>query len=146
MLICSQYLDFVIANIEADEYDKIFTFLNSNRVKIRKYYRDRLVIDGVKTDCQTGDRVFTCENRSSKLTIPRHVSIGKYKAQVIYKGQVNVEENVKCLKCFRPGHIQELCTEDWICFSCSDVGHDSSQCPQKCIVNSTDESSDSESD
>lgn len=135
-----------IMNFPLSENDDIiFEFLKSKGLVIRGYYRERLELDGVMTDCQTGDRILKCEDCRDRLAIPRHVKIGKFDAQIVYKGQIPDDNSIECRKCFEPGHIQENCKNYWICYSCGEIGHEGGKCKNLKVLFSDDDDSDLES-
>ena len=99
---------------------------------IYNYHRERLRVDGLLTNCQTGDRIFHCE--PPKGNIPRYIIINKYHANLIYKGQKVVnpwKQNITCNKCFEKGHKLAECTNEWKYKLCGKSWHKSDQCEEE---------------
>ena len=111
--------------LSADD-GQIFRFLQVCRLVVHNYYRERLRVDSLLTNCQTGDRIFYCDPPVEN--IPRFVKIGKYNAQIIYKGQIVINPRLQCSKCLKPGHKQDHCQNDWVCRKCGKSGHKVKDC------------------
>ena len=107
--------------------------LSIRQCDIINFYRDKLRIDGRLTNCENGDRIAIVKDLQSPL--PSTMEIGRYKAVIRHKGQVN--ENLKCSKCLQTGHVTRDCVNDIVCRSCKGIGHISSECPQSLHDEST---------
>ena len=59
--------------------------------------------------------------------LPRVMSIGKYRAVVLYRGQP--DDRKECTKCLKKGHSSIECENDIVCRKCFEPGHISSNCP-----------------
>ncbi|KAK3082395.1 hypothetical protein FSP39_015768 [Pinctada imbricata] len=92
--------------------------------RVHHLYRERLRVDGLLTNCQTGDRIALCDPVIRPL--PRSMVIGKYRATVLHRDQV--AKTFKCNKCYEEGHKQQDCPNDWICKLCHQSGHKQSEC------------------
>lgn len=91
--------------LSADD-GQLFRYLQNWKLNVLNYHRERLRVDGFLTDCQTGDRIFHCE--PFEVTIPRKVKIGKYRALIFYKGQINEDlTKIQCSKCLQKGHKKQ---------------------------------------
>ena len=95
---------------------------------IHSLYRERLRVDGMLTNCQTGDRIVMCDPVDTPL--PRTLLMGKYRATVIHKDQINNNTNSVCNKCLEKGHKFKECPNDWRCKKCQGTGHKQSECPE----------------
>ena len=114
---------------------------------IHNIYRERLRVDGMLTNCQTGDRIVMCDPVSKAL--PRSINIGKYRATVIHRYQVPVSTHtIICNKCLRSGHKAMQCTYDWVCRNCKEPGHKQADCtnPFRDTVSDDSESDDTTTD
>lgn len=87
-------------------------------------YRERLRVNGLLTNCETGDRLITVKKLESPL--PTLMQIGKYRAVVKHKGQIN--ENITCNNCLAKGHVSKDCKSDKFCRECRKAGHIKSEC------------------
>ena len=116
--------------------DVILRSLEKLGCKIRRQFRERLRIDGFLTNCQSGDRIFTCDKLDKPL--PRNIQIAKFQATIIHQGQ---DSNTKCSKCLETGHKFQSCPNDYKCRFCGLVGHRMAECPDALVTD--DSSSDS---
>lgn len=122
-----EYVKVRVKNVPLSADDgQIFRFLETAHAKIQNYHRERLRVDGYLTNCQTGDRIFICDPITE--LIPRYCKIGKYRALVIYKGQVVQNPHIRCKKCLCPGHKIDQCPNDWVCIKCQKIGHKAADC------------------
>ena len=107
--------------------------LTLNRFEIN--CRQRLLVSGKLTNCQTGHRVII--SKTLQTPIPRTLQIGKYVAIVLHAGQPefqnknqNSSDEVRvCHKCLQPGHLMFECTSEWVCKTCKKEGHKMIDCP-----------------
>ena len=122
-----QYLRVRVKNVPCSAEDgQILRALELLGCKVHSMYRERLRVDGMLTNCQTGDRILMCDPVEKPL--PRTLYVGKYRAIVIHKDQMSNNENTVCNKCFQKGHKLKECTNDWVCKLCKGVGHKQSEC------------------
>ncbi|VDI47181.1 Hypothetical predicted protein [Mytilus galloprovincialis] len=89
--------------------------------------RERLRVDGLLTNCQTGDRILYCEPMEKVL--PRTLKIGKYMAVLLHKEQKTDSSQLKCNKCLQTGHVLRECPNEWVCTTCNNPGHKKAECP-----------------
>lgn len=101
--------------------------------------REKLRIGGKLTNCDTGDRIVIVKTSSLREPLHRFITFGQFKAKVIHRGQV--KPVLKCNKCLEDGHTTKMCTNDWKCRQCGNVGHKQADCQIE-----TSEKSDSEED
>ncbi|KAK3086181.1 hypothetical protein FSP39_014804 [Pinctada imbricata] len=92
---------------------------------IHNFFRERLRVDGMLTNCQTGDRIIICDPVPKAL--PRSVTIGKYRANIIHRDQN--ESLARKIICFREGHRLRECPNDWVCSTCHNEGHKQADYP-----------------
>ena len=92
---------------------------------VTSLHRERLRYEGKLTNCETGDRILTVIDMTTPL--PRVMSIGKYRAVVLYRGQP--DDRKECTKCLKKGHSSIECENDIVCRKCFEPGHISSNCP-----------------
>lgn len=103
---------------------------------IHSHYRNRLRVDGFLTNGHTGDIIFLYDN--SWKSLPRSVSIGKYLATIIPRGQIDPrKQTFKCNKCLQQGHTQYECPNQLTCRQCNKPGHSESECDED--LNATSE-------
>ncbi|CAG2185875.1 unnamed protein product [Mytilus edulis] len=93
----------------------------------------------VWTNCQTGDRIAICD------LIPNPLFIGKYKAVVLHRDQVDTRTNITCNKCLQEVHTNDLVCRtyggrgqrasyyttgpgDWVCQACGKSSHTTKYC------------------
>ncbi|VDI79255.1 Hypothetical predicted protein [Mytilus galloprovincialis] len=120
--------------LSADD-GQLLRYLQNWHLNILNYHRERLRIDGLVTNCQTGDRIFHCE--PFPHTIPRNVKLGKYRGLIFYKGQINENNtDIECSKCLQKGHKKTNCSNDWKCKTCGANGHISKNCTSEFDKNS----------
>ena len=104
---------------------QIHRFIEHNcNLTVNSFYRETLRVDGLLTNCKTGNRIFHVDPFSKNL--PRYIKTGKYNCNLIYKGQnvINPDKpNVTCNKYLEKGHKQNQCKNDWKCRSCGKSGH-----------------------
>ncbi|XP_063411369.1 uncharacterized protein LOC134694292 [Mytilus trossulus] len=106
-------------------------------------YRERLRVDGLLSNCQTGDRIAMVAPLSKAL--PRSVLIGKYRATVIHQGQENHNQaEISCNKCLKKGHKFSQCPNDWVCLHCNKQGHRQAECNSH--LSESDDTEDDNSD
>ncbi|CAG2187982.1 CNBP [Mytilus edulis] len=116
-----------IKNIPCSADDgQIQRALEVNHCVVHTLFRERLRVDGRVTNCQTGDRIAICDPIPNPL--PKTLFIGKYKAVVLHRGQVDTRTNIKCNKCLQEGHKSYECPNDWVCRTCGGSGHKASYC------------------
>ena len=116
-----------IKNIPCSADDgQIQRALEFNHCVVHTLFRERLRVDGRVTNCQTGDRIAICDPIPNPL--PKTLFIGKYKAVVLHRGQVDTRTNIKCNKCLQEGHKSYECPNDWVCRTCGGSGHKASYC------------------
>ena len=113
--------------LSADD-EQIIRKLEMMGCTIRSCYRERLRMDGLLTDCRTGDILITIDPITPPL--PRNMTIGKYKAVVIHKGQIP-PGGLKCNKCLGDDHRSYECKNDWRCRFCNEIGHKQDDCEAK---------------
>ncbi|VDI40983.1 Hypothetical predicted protein [Mytilus galloprovincialis] len=89
--------------------------------------RERLRVDGLLTNCQTGDRILYCEPMEKVL--PRTLRIGKYMAVLLHKEQKTDSSQLTCNKCLQTGHVLRECPNEWVCTTCNNPGHKKAECP-----------------
>ncbi|CAG2192534.1 CNBP [Mytilus edulis] len=89
--------------------------------------RERLRVDGLLTNCQTGDRILYCEPMEKVL--PRTLKIGKYMAVLLHKEQKTDSSQLTCNKCLQTGHVLRECPNEWVCTTCNNPGHKKAECP-----------------
>ncbi|VDI75940.1 Hypothetical predicted protein [Mytilus galloprovincialis] len=122
----NEYPEFIkvrVKNIPCSAEDgQIERCLEFNGCEIFKLYRERLRVDGLVTNCQTGDRIAIVAPLIKPL--PRTLFIGKYKA----------------LK----GHKYAQCPNDWVCRQCHKEGHRQAECDSP--LSEVDETHDQNSD
>ncbi|KAK3108904.1 hypothetical protein FSP39_018372 [Pinctada imbricata] len=94
---------------------------------VHSLFRERLRVDGMLTNCQTGDRIAICEPISEPL--PRSLTIGKYRANIIHRNQNPESKKIICNKCYEEGHRLNECPNDWVCKTCHTPGHQQADCP-----------------
>lgn len=97
-------------------------------VDVLSNFREKLRINGKLTNCQTGDRLVIVKASSLKQPLPRKMQFAQFKAKVIYRGQNNNNNNLKCAKCLEPGHSIFQCENEWRCTDCNQIGHKRGQC------------------
>ncbi|CAG2247625.1 CNBP [Mytilus edulis] len=104
---------------------------NEGKCTVHKLNRERLRVDGLLTECQTGDRILFCDPLEKPL--PRFIRIGKYRAMVFHKDQMpstkDNQLNLVCNKCYQNGHKFRDCQNDWVCKQCKLPGHKQADCP-----------------
>ncbi|CAG2219685.1 CNBP [Mytilus edulis] len=112
----------------ADDGQILRAIENEGKCTVHKLNRERLRVDGLLTECQTGDRILFCDPLEKPL--PRFIRIGKYRATVFHKDQMpSTNENLVCNKCFQNGHRFRDCQNDWVCKQCKLPGHKQADCP-----------------
>ena len=124
-----EYIKVRVKNIPCSAEDgQIERCLEFNGCDIFKLYRERLRVDGLVTNCQTGDRIAIVAPLSKPL--PRTLLIGKYKALVLHQGQDNHtgQYEISCNKCLQKGHKYAQCPNDWVCRQCHKEGHRQAEC------------------
>ncbi|CAG2202801.1 unnamed protein product [Mytilus edulis] len=113
--------------------------------EVIKMYRERLRVDGLLSNCQTGDRIAMVAPLSKAL--PRSVLIGKYRATVIHQGQENHNQaEISCNKCLQKGHKFSQCPNDWVCLHCNKQGHRQAECNSHLIESDDTEDDNSDED
>lgn len=103
---------------------------------VYKSYRERLRVDGMLTNCQTGDRIVMCDQVSKPL--PRTMLVGKYIATVLHAGQNTDGQKLVCNKCLQTGHKLMQCPNDWVCRQCKKPGHKQADCTDDLSSNHED--------
>ncbi|KAK3085106.1 hypothetical protein FSP39_024467 [Pinctada imbricata] len=93
---------------------------------ITTLFREKLRVDGKLTNCETGDRIVIVKDL--EIHIPKTLEIGRYRAQINYKGQPN--DKLKCSKCMEIGHTAKECTNDIVCRNCYMSGHKAADCQE----------------
>ncbi|CAG2239752.1 unnamed protein product [Mytilus edulis] len=87
---------------------------SEGKCSVHKLNRERLRVDGLLTNCQTGDRILFCDPLENPL--PRIIKIGKYRAMVFHKDQIpSSNDTLVCNKCLQNGHRFRDCQNDWVC-------------------------------
>ncbi|CAG2255778.1 unnamed protein product [Mytilus edulis] len=108
---------------------QITYFLENAGCKIHRYFRERIRVDGLITNCLSGDRIFYCEPMEHYF--PRQVTIGNYRATILHKGQpTKNRDDIVCKKCLEKGHFISNCPNDWTCNICKKSGHKQSECEE----------------
>ncbi|CAG2239541.1 unnamed protein product [Mytilus edulis] len=108
---------------------QITYFLENAGCKIHRYFRERIRVDGLITNCLSGDRIFYCEPMEHPF--PRQVTIGNYRATILHKGQsTKNRDDIVCKKCLEKGHFISNCPNDWTCNICKKSGHKQSECEE----------------
>ncbi|VDH92686.1 Hypothetical predicted protein, partial [Mytilus galloprovincialis] len=115
----------------ADDGQILRAIENEGKCTVHKLNRERLRVDGLLTECQTGDRILFCDQLEKPL--PRFIRIGKYRAMVFQKDQMpstkDNHDNLVCNKCFQNGHTFRDCQNDWVCKQCKLPGHKQADFP-----------------
>ena len=83
--------------------------------------RERLRVDDLLTNCQTGDRILYCEPMEKVL--PRTLRISKYMAVLLHKEHKTDSSQLTCNKCLQTGHVLRECPNEWVCTTCNNPGH-----------------------
>lgn len=116
---------------------------SASQCKILNYFRERLRVDQLLTNCKTGDRIFICEPFHTPL--PKTMIIGKYRANVFHFGQPKQgSSDSKCGKCMQIGHTFAQCHNDWKCRSCGESGHKSDICTMNIFSDNDKQSEESD--
>ncbi|CAG2219996.1 unnamed protein product [Mytilus edulis] len=138
------YLKIRVKNVPCSAEDgQIERSLEYHGSEVIKMYRERLRVDGLLSNCQTGDRIAMVAPLSKAL--PRSVLIGKYRATVIHQGQENHNQaEISCNKCLQKGHKFSQCPNDWVCLQCNKQGHRQAECNSH--LSESDETEDDNSD
>ncbi|VDI29902.1 Hypothetical predicted protein [Mytilus galloprovincialis] len=91
--------------------------------------RERLKVDGLLTNCQTGDKckILYCEPMGKVL--PRTRRIGQYIAVLLHKAQKTDSSQLTCNKCLQTGHVLRECPNEWVCTTCNNPDHKRAECP-----------------
>ncbi|CAG2226290.1 unnamed protein product [Mytilus edulis] len=101
------------------------------------HFRERLRYENEITNCLTGDRIIICQGPLSQ-DIPRSITIGKYRATVMYRDQPSTSSRPKkCSKCLADGHNFSNCPNDWVCKSCGKEGHKQIDCVENDLSDNT---------
>ena len=80
----------------------------------------RLRVDGLLTDCLTGNRFVHIQPPSKP--VPREMSFGLFKAKIFHFGQDN-SSTVTCSRCLSQGHHRSKCSNSIVCRRCKLPGH-----------------------
>ncbi|VDI41483.1 Hypothetical predicted protein [Mytilus galloprovincialis] len=138
------YLKVRVKNVPCSAEDgQIERSLEYHGCEVIKMYRERLRVDGLLSNCQTGDRIAMVAPLSKAL--PRSVLIGKYRATVIHQGQENHNQaEISCNKCLKKGHKFSQCPNDWVCLHCNKQGHRQAECNSH--LSESDDTEDDNSD
>ncbi|CAC5421376.1 unnamed protein product [Mytilus coruscus] len=105
---------------------QITYFLENAGCKIHRYFRERIRVDDLITNCLSGDRIFYCE--PVEQPFPRQVTIGNYRATIFHKGQpTKKRDDMVCKKCLEKSHFISNCRNDWKCNICKNSGHKQSE-------------------
>ena len=117
-----------IKNVPCSADDgQITRYLENKGCTIHTQFRERLRIYYKLTNCQTGDRIYICDEFTTPL--PRTDKIGKYLATIIHKGQPFAQKKpIKCNKCLEEGHKIADCPNEWKCRQCFQFGHKENEC------------------
>ncbi|VDI46178.1 Hypothetical predicted protein [Mytilus galloprovincialis] len=91
----------------ADDGQILRAIENEGKCTVHKLNRERLRVDGLLTECQTGDRILFCDQLEKPL--PRFIRIGKYRAMVFHKDQMPSTKDNHDNLCKLPGHKQADC-------------------------------------
>ncbi|VDI05356.1 Hypothetical predicted protein [Mytilus galloprovincialis] len=91
----------------ADDGQILRAIENEGKYTVHKLNRERLRVDGLLTECQTGDRILFCDQLEKPL--PRFIRIGKYIAMVFHKDQMPSTKDNHDNLCKLPGHKQADC-------------------------------------
>ncbi|CAG2229859.1 unnamed protein product [Mytilus edulis] len=98
--------------LSADD-GQILRALEERNCVIMNHFRERLRYENEITNCLTGDRIIICQGPLSQ-DIPRSITIGKYRATVMYRDQPSTSSRPKkCSKCLADGHNFSNCPNDW---------------------------------
>ncbi|CAG2207041.1 unnamed protein product [Mytilus edulis] len=112
----------------ADDGQILRAIESEGKCSVHKLNRERLRVDGLLTNCQTGDRILFCDPLENPL--PRIIKIGKYRAMVFHKDQIpSSNDTLVCNKCLQNGHRFRDCQNDWVCKQCKLPGHKQADCP-----------------
>jgi hypothetical protein len=85
---------------------QLLRILKALRCHINNNYRERLRVDTMLTNCQTGNRIIISSPLETPL--PRNILIGKYRAIIIHRGQILPNQDLKCNKCLQMGPMPDL--------------------------------------
>ncbi|VDI52243.1 Hypothetical predicted protein [Mytilus galloprovincialis] len=108
---------------------QITYFLENAGCKIHRYFRERIRVDGLITNCLSGDRIFYCEPMEHPF--PRQVTTENYRATILHKSQpTKNRDDIVCKKCLEKGHFISNCPNDWTCNICKKSGHKQSECEE----------------
>ncbi|XP_071478309.1 uncharacterized protein [Diadema antillarum] len=90
--------------------------------------RERLRVDGLLTDCLTGNRIVYIQHPSKPL--PRDMNFGIFKARVYHYGQIvpPARANLMCSRCLNAGHHRSQCSNPIVCRRCKQPGHLQQEC------------------
>lgn len=91
---------------------------------LSKVQRMKLRVNGLLTDCHTGDRMLFIEPPSKPL--PRAMNMGGFRARIYHEGQE--KGPTLCSKCLTKGHHASTCVNDVVCRKCSQAGHKAAEC------------------
>lgn len=137
------YIRIRVKNVPLSADDgQILRMLEALGCHINNNYRERLRVDSMLTNCQTGDRIVISSPLETPL--PRNILIGKYRATIIHRGQILPNQELKCNKCLQMGHKQSACMNDWCCTTCGKDGHKRNECTSS--LSSDSDQSDSSDD
>ena len=103
--------------------------LEKQKCKIRgKVVYQRLRVDGLLTDCLTGDRMIYIERPS--FSLPRMMAFGLFKGRVYHPNQNVLDpDKVTCSNCLTTGHHRSRCSAPVVCKRCKSSGHYARDCP-----------------
>lgn len=97
----------------------------------------KLRVDGLLTNCLTGDRVIFIERPTQPL--PRLMSFGIFRGKVFHANQIAKDQtNVTCSNCLIKGHHRSSCKSKVVCRFCQKEGHYQRDCPIPDIEHETD--------
>ena len=92
-----------------------------------KVQRRKLRVNGLLTECYTGDRMLFVEPPAQPL--PRVMNMGSFKARVFHDGQDKGPTH--CSRCLAQGHHASTCVKPIVCRKCLQPGHKSFDCDQQ---------------
>ena len=92
-----------------------------------KVQRRKLRVNGLLTECYTGDRMLFVAPPAQPL--PRVMNMGSFKARVFHDGQDKGPTH--CSRCLAQGHHASTCVKPIVCRKCLQPGHKSFDCDQQ---------------
>ena len=116
----------IVKNVPLSADDaQIKRVLQLQGCEIISFFREKLRVDGLLTNCENGNRIAIVSELEK--TLPTSMEIGKYRAVIYHRGQTN--DKLKCNKCLETGHVAKNCENEVVCKSCGQSGHIMAECP-----------------